>query len=67
MAYDPTRIAAYIEGAEFPATGGELAGVAAGNDAPEDLLARLRGFEGKHFDNPTDVVTALTQGRSQGL
>lgn len=34
MAYDPTRIAAYLEGADFPATGGELAGVAAGNDAP---------------------------------
>lgn len=62
MAYDPTQVAAYLEGAEFPATGGELAGVAAGNDAPEDLLTRLRSFEGRHFQDAPAVAEALTQG-----
>lgn len=62
MAYDPTRIAAYLEGADFPATGGELAGVAAGNDAPEALLTRLRSFEGRHFQDMSAVAEALAQG-----
>lgn len=64
MAYDPAKIQSYLDGAEFPATGGELAGVAAGNDAPEDLLARLRAFEGQHFQSAPAVTEALTQGTS---
>lgn len=31
---DPTEITKYIDDADFPATGGELAGTAAGNGAP---------------------------------
>ena len=53
MAHDPTDIAGYLDGAKFPATGGELAGVAAGNGAPEDVLTRLHSFEGRHFEVPT--------------
>lgn len=64
MAYDPAKIEDYLEGAKFPATGGELAGVAAGNSAPEDLLTRLRSFEGQHFEDATAVAKALTQGTS---
>ncbi|WP_423822966.1 DUF2795 domain-containing protein [Salinisphaera sp. SPP-AMP-43] len=64
MAYDPAKIEDYLEGASFPATGGELAGVAAGNGAPEDLLTQLRSFEGQHFEDPTGVAKALTQGSS---
>jgi hypothetical protein len=62
MAYDPAQIESYLKGAKFPATGGELAGVAAGNDAPEDLLTRLRSFEGQHFQDAAGVAEALTQG-----
>lgn len=62
MAYDPAQIEKYLRGAEFPATGGELAGIAAGNDAPEDLLQRLRGFEQQHFQDAPAVAEALTQG-----
>lgn len=62
MAHDPTTIQSYLEGAKFPATGGELAGVAAGNDAPEEILTRLRSFEGQHFQNAPAVAEALTQG-----
>lgn len=64
MAYDPAKIERYLDGARFPATGGELAGVAAGNGAPEDLLTRLRSFESKHFDDANAVAQALTQGRA---
>ncbi|ROO25690.1 hypothetical protein SAOR_11950 [Salinisphaera orenii MK-B5] len=63
MAHDPTDIAGYLDGAKFPATGGELAGVAAGNGAPEDVLTRLRSFEGRHFEDANAVAQALTQGR----
>lgn len=64
MAHDPTDIAGYLEGATFPATGGALAGVAAGNGAPEDVLTRLRSFEGRHFEDANAVAKALTQSRS---
>lgn len=62
MAHDPAEIQSYLKGAKFPATGGELAGVAAGNDAPEEFLTRLRSFEGKHFNDANAVAEALTQG-----
>lgn len=61
MSYDPTRIERYLAGATFPATGGELAGVAAGNEAPEDLIRTLRAFEGQHFQDAPAVAKALTQ------
>ena len=61
MNQDPTQLAAYFEGAEFPATGGELAGVAAGNDAPSHVIETLRQFEGKHFEDANAAVKALTE------
>lgn len=64
MSNDPINLAAYLEGADFPATGGELAGVAASNSAPDDLLEQLRSFEGDHFDNANAVVEALGQNAS---
>jgi hypothetical protein len=64
MSNDPINLATYLEGAYFPATGGELAGVAASNGAPDDLLKQLRSFEGDHFDNANAVVEALGDKRS---
>ncbi|MES1924875.1 DUF2795 domain-containing protein [Salinisphaera sp. T31B1] len=64
MTHDPTRLASYLEGASFPATGGELAGVAASNGAPEETLEALRAFEGDHFDNANAVIEALGQRSS---
>ena len=64
MSNDPIDLASYLDGAKFPATGGELAGVAAGNGAPADLLEQLRAFEGDHFENANAVVEALGQHKS---
>lgn len=64
MAQDPTELTPYFEGANFPATGGELAGVAAGNDAPKDVIEQLRAFEGQHFQDAAAAAKALTQGNS---
>lgn len=62
MACDPTKIQCYLEDAECPATGGALTDMAAGNHALEDLLTRLRAFEGQHFQSAPAVAEALTPG-----
>lgn len=63
MSLDASDITPYLEGAEFPATGGALAGVAAGNDAPAALIEALRQYEGEHFDAMSAVVQTLTESR----
>ena len=50
-------------GATSPLAANGLPGVAAGNGAPEDVLTRLRSFEGRHFEDANAVAQALTQGR----
>ena len=63
MQQDPVQLAKYFEGASFPATGGNLAGVAAGNGAPDEVIDKLRAFEGDHFADANKAVEALTKQR----
>ena len=63
MQQDPVQLAKYFEGASFPATGGNLAGVAAGNGAPDEVIDKLRAFEGDHFADDNRAVEALTEER----
>jgi hypothetical protein len=50
-------------GRVWPATGAQLVEVAAGNDAPDSVLATLRGLPpGRVFDNLQDVWASVSGG-----
>ena len=61
MTYQPSEVETYVKGSTFPASGTQLAGVAALNDAPLDLLDALRTFENRQFENSSEVVQALAE------
>lgn len=56
-----SRIATYLGKEVWPATGEQLAGVAAGRQAPDAILERLRALpQGRVYDNVQDVWHTLT-------
>lgn len=61
MSNNPTEVESYIKGANFPATGTQLAGVAALNNAPAELVDALSSFASQEFESAPAVTHALTQ------
>lgn len=61
MTYQPSDVDTYLKGSTFPATGTQLAGVAALNNAPLDLLDALRTFESRQFESSSEVLQALAE------
>ena len=57
-----SELASFL-GRIWPATGAQLVEVAAGNDAPDSVLATLRGLPaGRVFDNLQDVWASVSGG-----
>jgi Protein of unknown function (DUF2795) len=52
----------YLQGMSFPANKEEVASSAESNDAPQDVVERIRSADTERFDNPEDVLQAV-QGR----
>ena len=59
MGSDPKDMRRYLEGADYPASPQELASAAQSNDAPQDLVSRLRGLSNAEFSNPEEVMEEL--------
>jgi len=59
MDYNPIDVQKHLKGADYPASGEQLASTAESNDAPNDLVEKLRGFGSEEFSGPDKVMAAL--------
>jgi hypothetical protein len=59
MAFSVTDVQKGLKGADYPASAEELADLAAGNGASDDLVESLRSKDGQEFDGPDDVMKAM--------
>jgi hypothetical protein len=58
MAFEVTEVQKCLKGADYPATGEQLAELARGNGAADDLVEALRGI-GDEVDGPNGVMKRL--------
>ncbi len=56
MDFNPVDVQRHLKGADYPATGEELASTAQSNDAPGDLVDKLRSLGGEEFSGPDKVM-----------
>ncbi|HZO50347.1 MAG TPA: DUF2795 domain-containing protein [Gaiellaceae bacterium] len=56
---NPTDVQSHLAGADYPATGEELAALAEDNGAPGALVERLRELGDAELDGPDDVMAEL--------
>ena len=49
----------YPQGMNFPANKEEVASNAESNDAPQDVVRRIRSAATERFDNPEEVLQAV--------
>ena len=56
----------YLEDAEYPASKEELASTAEGNDAPDELVERIRTLGRPTFSGPDEVVAELESSPTSG-
>jgi hypothetical protein len=59
MGFSVTDVQKALKGADYPASGEELADLADSNGASDDLVESLRGKDGQEFDGPDDVMKAM--------
>lgn len=59
MDFNPIDVQKHLKGADYPASGQELAATAEGNDAPDELVQQLRNLGGEEFSGPDQVMAAL--------
>ncbi len=59
MDFNPIDVQKHLKGASYPASGEELASIVEGNDAPGELVDKLRSFGDEQFSGPDDVQAAL--------
>jgi hypothetical protein len=60
MDFNPIDVQKHLKGVSYPASGEDLASAAdEGNDAPGDLVEKLRSFADEQFSGPDDVQAAL--------
>ena len=64
--FDPDDTAQYLEGVDYPASKEELASVAEGNGAPEELVERLHTLGRPTFSGPEEVVAELESSPTSG-
>jgi hypothetical protein len=57
--FNPVEVQKHLKGADYPASGEELASTAKGNDAPNDLVEKLRSLGDEEFSGPDKVMAAL--------
>jgi hypothetical protein len=59
MDFNPVEVQKHLKGADYPASGEELASLAESNDAPGDLVEELRSLGDETFSGPDKVMAAL--------
>ncbi len=59
MDFNPVDVQKHLKGANYPASGEELASTAEGNDAPRELVEKLRTFGSEEFSGPDKVMAAM--------
>ncbi len=59
MDLNPIDVQKHLKGADYPASGDDLASTAEGNDAPGDLVEKLRSLGGEEFSGPDQVMAAI--------
>ncbi len=59
MDFNPVDVQKNLKGADYPASGEELASTAESNDAPDDLIEQLRSLGDENFSGPDQVMAAL--------
>ncbi len=59
---DPLSIAAlqnYLQGIDFPADKEEVASAAESNDAPQEIIEKIRNADRERFENGNQVLQAV--------
>jgi hypothetical protein len=64
--FNPGEATHYLEGAEYPASKEDLASVAEGNGAPDELVERIRTLGRPTFSGPDEVVEELESSPTSG-
>jgi hypothetical protein len=59
MEFNPIEVQKHLKGADYPASGEELASLAESNNAPEELVEKLRSLGNEEFSGPDKVMAAL--------
>ncbi len=59
MDFNPIDVQKHLKGVSYPASGEDLASAARSNDAPGELVDKLRSFGDEEFSGPDDVQAAL--------
>ncbi len=59
MDVNPVDVQRHLKGADYPATGEELASTARSNNAPGDMVEKLRSLGDEEFSGPDKVMAAL--------
>ncbi len=59
MDLNPIDAQRHLKGVDYPATGEELASTAESNDAPGELVEKLRSLGDEDFSGPDQVMAAL--------
>jgi len=57
--FNPIEVQKHLKGADYPASGEELASAAEQNNAPKELVEKLRSFGDERFSGPDKVMAAL--------
>lgn len=61
MEFNPIDVQKHLKGVNYPASRDDLAATAEKNDAPGDLVEKLRSLNKNEFSGPDDVMHALKQ------
>jgi hypothetical protein len=59
MAFNVTEVQKALRGADYPASKEELADLAEGNGADQELVDAIRDLDREDFDGPDDVQEAF--------
>jgi hypothetical protein len=59
MDFNPDDVQQYLEGADYPASKEEVASTAESNDAPGELVERIRALSTPKFSSAEEVVSEL--------
>ena len=59
MDFNPVDVQEHLKGANYPASGEQLASTAEDNDASGELVKRLRNLGDEEFSGPDQVMAAL--------
>jgi hypothetical protein len=60
---DTQTLLQHLPGVRFPAEKEQVAATAERNDAPQELVERIRNADTQRFNGPDEVLQAVQEGR----